>query len=390
MHILIITITPIVPTAFFNIPTQPITASVASPRIFPTTGIEVETTAFVVLAVTPSTVCVKLPSKDKTVTKKVIIIPIIHIEDDLKNFASFPTWISLDILDTIPSAVPIKTNGNMKLVMILPTKFINSNRIGLRTPAVVIEPVVNINVINIGIKLLEKPTKSCIVFFMFEIMFEKFVKTKVAISMYCTKYVILDTFLFSKFWLIELNILWITIITTIIPIVPIVSFSSFPKTFKTEFIILLFPIFPVLALWLGIMNIAKTSGLLNVLSNFFKPILSVLFPEIPKNHESLGYISSNVVVNMLGLGSAATPFGLKAMKSLQELNPKKDTATKSMITFLILNTSGLTLVPTTVISLRLLHGSTNPTEIVFATILATIISTIVALFIDKIFRKVYK
>ena len=149
-------------------------------------------------------------------------------------------------------------------------------------------------------------------------------------------------------------------------------------------------IFPVLALWLGIMNIAKTSGLLNVLSNFFKPILSVLFPEIPKNHESLGYISSNVVVNMLGLGSAATPFGLKAMKSLQELNPKKDTATKSMITFLILNTSGLTLVPTTVISLRLLHGSTNPTEIVFATILATIISTIVALFIDKIFRKVYK
>jgi len=149
-------------------------------------------------------------------------------------------------------------------------------------------------------------------------------------------------------------------------------------------------IFPVLALWLGIMNIAKTSGLLNILSNLFKPILSFLFPEIPKNHESLGYISSNVVVNMLGLGSAATPFGLKAMKSLQELNPKKDTATKSMITFLILNTSGLTLVPTTVISLRLMHGSTNPTEIVFATILATIISTIVALFIDKLFRKVYK
>lgn len=149
-------------------------------------------------------------------------------------------------------------------------------------------------------------------------------------------------------------------------------------------------IFPVLALWLGIMNIAKTSGLLNSLSNLFKPILSVLFPEIPKNHESLGYISSNVVVNMLGLGSAATPFGLKAMKSLQELNPKKDTATKSMITFLILNTSGLTLVPTTVISLRLMHGSTSPTEIVFATILATILSTIVALFIDKIFRKVYK
>lgn len=149
-------------------------------------------------------------------------------------------------------------------------------------------------------------------------------------------------------------------------------------------------IFPVLALWLGIMNIAKLSGLFDILSNFFRPFLSKLFPEIPKNHESLGYISSNVVVNMLGLGNAATPFGLKAMKSLQELNPKKDTATQSMITFLILNTSGLTLVPTTVISLRLMHGSNNPTQTVFATILATILSTIVALFIDKLFQRRYK
>lgn len=146
-------------------------------------------------------------------------------------------------------------------------------------------------------------------------------------------------------------------------------------------------IFPVMALWLGIMNIAKTSGLLQKLSDCFRPFLSKLFPEIPHNHESLGYISSNVIVNMLGLGNAATPFGLKAMKSLQELNPKKDTATKSMITFLILNTSGLTIVPTTVISLRMMYGSKNPTETVFATILATVISTILALFIDKLFRK---
>lgn len=155
----------------------------------------------------------------------------------------------------------------------------------------------------------------------------------------------------------------------------------------TTTIEMILKIFPVIALWLGIMEIAKESGLLNKLSNLFRPILSKLFPELPKNHEALGYISSNVVINMLGLGNAATPFGLKAMKSLHELNGKSKTASKSMITFLILNTSGLTIIPTTVISLRMMYGSTNPTEIVPATILATIISTILALLVDKIFRR---
>lgn len=147
-------------------------------------------------------------------------------------------------------------------------------------------------------------------------------------------------------------------------------------------------IFPVIALWLGIMEIAKESGLLDKLSNLFKPLLSKLFPEIPSNHESLGFISSNVVINMLGLGNAATPFGLKAMKSLHDLNGKSKVASKSMITFLILNTSGLTIIPTTVISLRMMHNSSNPTEIVFATIISTVISTLLALLIDKIFRKI--
>lgn len=149
-------------------------------------------------------------------------------------------------------------------------------------------------------------------------------------------------------------------------------------------------IFPVIALWLGIMEIAKESGLLKKLSDLFKPLLSKLFPEIPSNHESLGYISSNVVINMLGLGNAATPFGLKAMKSLSELNKNSKVASKSMITFLILNTSGLTIIPTTVISLRMMYGSVNPTETVLATIIATVISTILALLVDKIFRKINK
>lgn len=146
-------------------------------------------------------------------------------------------------------------------------------------------------------------------------------------------------------------------------------------------------IFPVIALWLGIMEIAKESGLLKKLSNLFKPLLSKLFPEIPKNHDSLGFISSNVVINMLGLGNAATPFGLKAMKSLSDLNGNSKTASKSMITFLILNTSGLTIIPTTVISLRMMYGSANPTEIVLATILSTVISTFLAILVDKIFRR---
>lgn len=146
-------------------------------------------------------------------------------------------------------------------------------------------------------------------------------------------------------------------------------------------------IFPVMALWLGIMNIAKVSGLLNKVSNFLSPILRKLFPEIPKGHESLSLIASNIVANMMGLGNAATPFGLKAMKSLQELNKKKDTATRSMITFLVINTSGVTIIPTTIISLRMLYGSKNPTEIVIACILATFLSTTGGLIIDRILAK---
>jgi spore maturation protein A len=145
-------------------------------------------------------------------------------------------------------------------------------------------------------------------------------------------------------------------------------------------------IFPVMALWLGIMNIAQVSGLLNKLAIRISPILCKLFPEIPKNHESLGYIASNVAVNMFGLGSVATPFGLKAMRSMQTLNPDKKTATRSMITFLVLNTSGLTIIPTTVISLRVMHNSNAPNEIVLACIISTIISTAISLIIDAVIR----
>jgi len=142
--------------------------------------------------------------------------------------------------------------------------------------------------------------------------------------------------------------------------------------------------FPLVALWTGIMNIAKESKLLDKFSNLVAPILGKLFPEIPKGHESLGYIASNIVINMFGLGNAATPFGLKAMKSLQEINKDKTTASRSMITFLVLNTTGFTLIPTTVISLRMMHGSINPTDIVITSLIATTCSTVAGLIIDRI------
>lgn len=149
-------------------------------------------------------------------------------------------------------------------------------------------------------------------------------------------------------------------------------------------------LFPTIVLWLGIMGIVTDSGLLSKISNFLYPFLSKLFPEIPKNHESLGYISSNIAANILGLGNAATPFGLKAMKSLQELNRNKTTASRSMVTFILLNTSGLTLLPTTVITLRSLNGSVDATRIMIPTIIVTVISTISAIILDKLFNKVIK
>lgn len=148
-------------------------------------------------------------------------------------------------------------------------------------------------------------------------------------------------------------------------------------------------IFPVLALWMGLMNIAEKSKLLDKFSKFISPLLTKLFPEIPKGDKSLSYIASNIIANVFGLGSAATPFGLKAMQCLQKINKKKDTASRSMITFLIINTSGVTLVPTTIISLRMMYKSINPTSILLACIIGTSCSTIGGIFVDKIFTKWY-
>lgn len=141
----------------------------------------------------------------------------------------------------------------------------------------------------------------------------------------------------------------------------------------------------ILVFWLGMMKIAENAGLLNLLAKWFRPIIQRLFPEIPNNHPAMGYILSNMMANLFGLGNAATPLGIKAMEEMKKLNGGKNEASRSMITFLAINTSSITLIPTTVIAIRMNYQSINPTEIVGTTLVATICSTIGAILIDRYF-----
>ena len=153
---------------------------------------------------------------------------------------------------------------------------------------------------------------------------------------------------------------------------------------------LLSEMMPLLVLWTGIMQIAEDSKLLDKFANLVRPVLSKLFPSLNPNHPAIGYIASNIAANALGLGSAATPFGLKAMASMQNDNETPDTATEAMVTFLILNTGGVTIIPTTVIALRLMYNSNNPTEIIITSILATLCSNISGLLYDYFKRRKVK
>ncbi|MHC0036066.1 nucleoside recognition domain-containing protein [Pseudoneobacillus sp. C159] len=141
----------------------------------------------------------------------------------------------------------------------------------------------------------------------------------------------------------------------------------------------------VLVFWLGMMRIAEDSGLLKKLAKLFKPFVKRIFPEVPSDHPALGYILSNMMANMFGLGNAATPLGIKAMEQLKMLNGGKTEASRSMVTFLALNTASVTLVPTTVIAIRMNYNSVSPTEIVGPTLVTTILSAIAAILIDRYF-----
>ena len=144
----------------------------------------------------------------------------------------------------------------------------------------------------------------------------------------------------------------------------------------------------VLALWLGIMKIGENSGLINALARFLSPVLCRLFPDIPKGHPVLGSIFMNMSANMLGLDNAATPLGLKAMKELQELNPKKDTASNPMIMFLVINTSGLIIIPISIMVYRAQMGAAQPTDVFIPILLSTFISTLVGVIAVSIAQKI--
>jgi spore maturation protein A len=142
----------------------------------------------------------------------------------------------------------------------------------------------------------------------------------------------------------------------------------------------------ILVFWLGIMKIAEKAGLVEWLARLLRPIARFLFPSVPVNHPAMGSILANMSANLLGLGNAATPLGLKAMKELQELNENGEEASDAMCTLLAINTAGITLIPATILGYRIHYGSKNPAEIIVSTILATAIATSAAVIFDRLFR----
>ena len=144
----------------------------------------------------------------------------------------------------------------------------------------------------------------------------------------------------------------------------------------------------VLSLWMGIMKIGEKSGLISSLAKLLSPVLCKIFPDVPKGHPAMGTMFMNFSANMLGIDNAATPIGLKAMEELQELNPKKDTASNPMIMFLVLNTSGLTLIPVSVLLYRAEMGAANPTDVFIPILIATTVATLVGLLVTCIYQRI--
>lgn len=196
-----------------------------------------------------------------------------------------------------------------------------------------------------------------------------------------------------------LNYIWIAffVIAFVIALVKLIfmgDFEVFPEmmgsTFessKAAFEISL-GLTGVLSLWLGIMKVGEKGGMVNALARLLSPVFCKLFPDIPKGHPVTGSIFMNIAANMLGLDNAATPLGLKAMEQLQQLNTKKDTATNPMIMFLVLNTSGLTLIPVSIMVYRAQLGAAQPTDIFIPILLATFFSTMAGIIITSLYQRI--
>ncbi len=150
-----------------------------------------------------------------------------------------------------------------------------------------------------------------------------------------------------------------------------------------------FKLIGVMCLWLGIMKIAEEAGIIRIISRIMGPFVRFFFPDIPRSHPAMGAIVITISANMLGLGNAVTPLGIKAMQELQELNPNKDTATPAMCTLLALCTAGFTLVPATIIAIRYAAGSLNPASIIGPTLITSSVTTISVLCADFLCRTIF-
>lgn len=150
---------------------------------------------------------------------------------------------------------------------------------------------------------------------------------------------------------------------------------------------LAFGLTAVMSLWLGIMKIAESAGLIDLFTKALRPILTRLFPDVPADHPAMGAISMNIAANMLGLNNAAMPFGLRAMAELEKINPNPGTATNTMCTFLALHSSNLQIIPTTAITLLAAGGALHPTDVIVPFILSSICAVIAAIVVSKILEK---
>lgn len=196
-----------------------------------------------------------------------------------------------------------------------------------------------------------------------------------------------------------LNYIWIAFfliafIAALVKLIFFADFTVFPAIMQSTFdtskqgFEISLGLTGVLSLWLGIMKVGEKGGVVNALARLLGPVFARLFPDVPKGHPVVGNIFMNLAANMLGLDNAATPLGLKAMEGLQELNAKKDTASNPMIMFLVLNTSGLTLIPVSIMTYRFQCGAAQPTDIFVPILLATFVSTLAGIIITSLYQRI--
>jgi spore maturation protein SpmA/spore maturation protein SpmB len=221
----------------------------------------------------------------------------------------------------------------------------------------------------------------------------------VDIATFFVRNIIISVFLCNFASYMVLNYIWIAffILAFVIALIKLIfmgDFSVFPammdSTFsssKSAFEISI-GLTGVLSLWLGVMKVGEKGGVVNVLARILSPLFTKLFPDIPKGHPAMGSIFMNIAANMLGLDNAATPLGLKAMEQMQELNPKKDTASNPMIMFLVLNTSGLTIIPVSIMTYRAQMGAAQPTDIFMPILLATFFSTLAGIIVTSLYQHI--